>query len=171
MTYYVDLTGLKDEDDARGSGRPDAEGFFHVVAKSVDDSREEHEAVIVDFLILAGTDESQVGRRYREYFSVSERALKRLKLFGIVTGAAQPGGKLNCKDLVGKTCVIELKENQFEDRNGETKTNFKTSWGGFYRLDDKKVAHVPKADKIPDVATDVDADNAGADDDDGWDEF
>jgi hypothetical protein len=159
------MDDIHGEDDVRGGNRPDGEGFFHVVVTDVDDSQDKYESVLVDMKIVAGTDDSQVGRSYREFFGLSDKAVPRLKLFGLVTGATRPGQSFDCRDLVGKQCVIRLERNEYEDKQtGETKTTFKTGWDTFYRLDDAAVAHVPWAASAPDVTPKTD-------DGDEWEEF
>jgi hypothetical protein len=164
----INMGDVRGEDDARGGAYVDSEGLFHILATAVDDSADKVEAVIVDMKVLAGTDASQVGKGYREYFYTSDSAIKRLKLFGLVTGAARPGQPFQVKDLIGKQAVIEIKKSSYT-KDGETKTKFKTGWDTFWRLDDAKVAHVPRGTSK--VVSDIDADLAGLDDDDDDDDW
>lgn len=167
------MKDVKGEEDVRGGSRVDAEGLYHVVVTSVDDSQDKFEAVIVEMKVLAGTDESQVGRGYTEWFYLSEAAIKRLKLFALVTKAAAPGGSFDPSDLLGKQCIIECKRSEYT-KAGETRVSYKVGWDGFFRLDDAKVEHVPrgksgKTIKFTDTA-EPDDDNDGPDPDE-WDEI
>lgn len=162
----IDMDGIKSEKDARGGSRVDAEGLFHCVITAVDDTMDKYEAVIVDMKILAGTDESQVGRTHREWFYVSEKAMPRLRLFGLVTGATKPGQSFTAQELVGKQCIVEFQRNEFTNDNGENKINYRPGWDTYYRLDDPKVTHVPRGSV---VAGDVSADDD--EDGEGWSDF
>ena len=113
----------RDESEFRGNGRPDAEGFFHTIVTAVDDTLDSYsDKVTADFRILAGTEESQVGRTYREFFSTSEKALARLKLFGLACKAARRGESFEVSSCVGRQCVIELKRNSYTAQTGEEAT-------------------------------------------------
>lgn len=169
----LEMNDVKSEQDVRHVHRVDAEGLFHVIVTAVDDSQDKYEAVIVDMKILAGTDGSQVARNYREYFFTSESATPRLKLFGLVTGAARPGQVFEVMDLIGKQAIIEIKKGDpyVDKQSGEKKVSFQTGWGTFWRLDDEKVAHVPrgvasKSEKSADTSPGDTAEN-----EDDWDDL
>jgi len=136
--------GAKSENDI-GGNMPDP-GRYHVVITAVDESFDKYNSITVDFQVLTGNKPGQVDRTLTEYFSVSEKAIPRLKRLALCVGLLQPGEaerEIEFEQAVGRQLVIEVEENEYE-KNGEKKKGRRISWVGMWSTGNKEVADVPK---------------------------
>lgn len=135
--------GIKSEDDVAGFEKPKP-GRYHVFVQDVEE--EKTNKVIVDFEILEGTVPDQKGRRVREYFATSEKALPRLQRLALVLGLLKPGAPET--DIVftrgiRKQLVVEVEDNEYE-KEGKTVKGVRIKYLGMWSLGNKEVADVPK---------------------------
>lgn len=144
----MDFTDTKHEDDLRGSSRPKP-GRYHVAVSDVDvKALESEQKFNVTFDVLNGTVPGQAGRQVREFFTLSEKALPRVKLFVVAAGLVKPGtkGNVDFRDAVGRQLVIEVDERKNEN---DGKTYINCTFSGFWSLDHDDAKDVPKdADAI-----------------------
>lgn len=129
-----------------------APGTYHVEVTAVEEdavSKSGSPQMVVDYEVLAGTVGGQEGKTHKDYYSRSEKALKRALMFAIATGltsqeelkAAQQAGKSPVIDFtkaVGRQLVVEIEEET--DQNGKARP--KVAWGIW-------ATNSPKAKGVP----------------------
>lgn len=160
MSTDLDLSDIADEQDLQGFDYPKA-GQYHVAIEVVDESREKSDAMRVLFHVLAGTVPNQAGKSFFERFGDPNEshkdggkfARKRLAKLGLATGLIRPeslGQKVavNWQDLVGRQCVVAVKE---YSREGTNSSGEKQAYSGaevdglhLYGVRDAAVKDVPK---------------------------
>jgi hypothetical protein len=145
MAMELDLTDIGSEDDLKGQNAPLA-GRYHVVVHEIDDTFERYDKLIVTFKVLAGTTPEQEGKTHREFFSMSEKAMVRVKKLCLVTGVIKPGVKaeVDFRDLIGRQLVIELVDHEYEDRDGNKKETVQIAFLGMWSLSHADASDVPK---------------------------
>lgn len=138
---------VQSEDDIQGNARP-LPGRYHAVVKecvekSAEELKQDHDKVVVEFEVLAGTVPGQEGRVLSEFFTISDKALPRLQRFALCVGLLKPGEKMRSvqvEEAVGQELIIECDENK--GRDGKTYINL--TYMGMWSLGNKEVADVPK---------------------------
>lgn len=142
--------GVQSENDIEGQQRP-LPGQYHVVVKDATeksaDERRNHDQVILDFEVLMGTTPGQEGRTITEYFAVTEKAVCRLQKLALCLGLLKPGEEERDVDFAaaaGRQLVIAIEENKYKTKDGQEKEGVRVGFLGFWSLDNKEVADVPK---------------------------
>lgn len=138
----------KSEDDYQGFKRP-LPGRYHVLVKeaqekSAEDLKADQDKVVIEFEVLAGTVPGQEGLTTTEFFTISEKALPRLKRFALCVGLIKPGEPerdVQFEECVGRDLVIELIEKK---SNKDGKTYINIDYMGMWSTGNKEVQDVPK---------------------------
>ena len=138
--------GIQSEDDLQGNMKP-LPGRYHAVVKSVDDTFEKVDKVIIGFEVITGTTPGQAGREISVFIRTNETETPRLTRFALVTGLLRPGEperEVLFDEAVGKHLVIEVEENNYTNRDGKEVNTVQVSWFGFWSLGNNQVSDVPK---------------------------
>lgn len=139
-------TGIQSEDDLHGNMKP-LPGRYHAFVKSVDDSFEKLDKVVIGFEVVTGTTPGQEGREISVFIRTNETETPRLTRFAIVTGLLKPGEperEVVFEQARGKHLVIEVEENQYTNKDGKDVSTVQVSWFGMWSIGNKQVADVPK---------------------------
>ena len=135
----LNTQGINSADDV-GGNRP-LPGRYHVIIQDVDETfQKDAKSIIVDFEVLAGTTPGQEGRRHREYFSVSEKAMPRLIRLAMVTQLIGPNEmrEVAFSQARSRQLIIELGEDEYQ---GKKRT--KMSFAGMWEIGHADVKDVP----------------------------
>lgn len=148
----VQLTGastVKSADDLQGfdTVKP---GRYHAMVAAVDDSFEKSsKSIIVDFEILAGTQNSEVGKTIKEYVAVSPEAVKRpVKLalaLGLIT-ESDLGSDLDVdfQKAINRQLVIDIEEHEYtSNKTGKPVKGARIGFLGFHKLGSEDAKGVP----------------------------
>lgn len=154
----LDLSDFQTEDDLAGYDHPKP-GTYHCAIEKVDASHEKYKTgIIVDFYILAGTVDKQVGKKFDHAFSDPSEthadggkfSRKMLAKLGLSTGLIVPvqlGSKIptpNWDDLVGRQLVVALRERKYKKKDGSEGTGVEIDGVNMFLVRDPKVEAVPK---------------------------
>jgi len=186
----IDASGFSSEDldQKGGGGAVNAEGFFHVIFNAPTQEKEEGKtpSVRVDMQVLAGTDETQVGKMHfhRIYLAKKGKApgsfdplsdgskkniLKFFANLGLITKEEVAGSaavRLPWERLEFFQAIVEIKNEPYDEekdgvKTGNKKDSFKIPYGcNVWQVGDERMSHVPKD---PDALADFTG-GAGVDD-------
>jgi hypothetical protein len=125
-------------------------GQYHVQIVYVDEDGGNRGEMVIDYEVLAGTTAEQEGKRHRDYFSKTPKAMGRIHQLAVACGMVdmdvlrqmKESGKSPLYDFaseaMNKQCCVELTSEEYQGKT-RTKCGF-----GIYRLDDPKVVKWPK---------------------------
>lgn len=141
----LNSSGVNNENDVVGF-RPPAPGRYHVVVKSVDESFEKIEAVIVEFEVLSGTVPGQKTLVHREaMFLQNHEPTSQILRFALVTGLLQAGTEadVDFQHAVGRQLVIGVDKRKSKKDDKEY-TNISGYGLDMWSLNNPEVADVPR---------------------------
>lgn len=174
MTLDASGFSTDDLDQKGGGGAVNAEGFFHVLfaAPTQEKGDGKTPGVRVDMQVLAGTDETQVGKMHfhRMYLAkkgkgegtfepLSDGSKKNLLKFfanlGLISKEDVAGSasvRLPWERLEFFQAIIEIKNEQYDEKDkntglptGKKLDSFKIPYGcNVWQVSDERMAHVPK---------------------------
>lgn len=172
VMLQLEGTTKDDFEPGQGGDRPEP-GMYHTAVEwcneKVDDGYVE-----VSFVVLAGKPDGQAGKSIRERFHLqgsddakTKTCHKRLGRLALVLGLiteADLGKNVNLDFSAcdGRQCVIKVVEREGKDREGNAKKYKNVDFMGFWSLDDKDVANVPKDESMASTAINQPAGPIGA---------
>ena len=89
MVLELGKGGVNSVEDLDGFPRVKP-GRYHFVLTDSDDTFTNSEAFIVKAEVLAGTNPTEIGKEHKEYMSISNAALRRIKRLALVMGIITP---------------------------------------------------------------------------------
>jgi hypothetical protein len=129
-------------------------GRYHAMVQEV--TVDNKNQLVVDFEILHGTVQSEIGKTHREYFSPKVTVAKRPLAFAVACGITteeelqelktQRRSFSNYDAAVGKHLKIEIIEEEYEAEKDGVKSKRKSSKIGFvsfWRIDSPKANDIP----------------------------
>lgn len=171
----IDASGFSQEDleQKGGGGAVNKEGFYHVIFNAPSQEKEEGKvpSVRIDMQVLAGTDETQVGKMHfhRVYLmkkgkgkgeleTLSDGSKKNiLKFFanlGLISKEEVAGSaavRLPWERLEYFQAIIEVKNEPYDEtdehgnKTGKQRDSFKIPYGcNVFQVGDERMSHVPK---------------------------
>lgn len=143
----LDARNTESENDVQGTPRPKP-GHYHAAIHHWDESfRIAPNVIFVDFQILEGTTPEQKGTVLTERFATTDKAIPRLLRMCLAAGVVKPGEELD-RDLTdeapGHQLVIEVTPRTYENKQGQQVETVQCSYMGFWSINNKEVANVPK---------------------------
>src|SRR5262245_61705009 len=144
MSEFLDLTNLT-EDDLSGKRVPP--GKYHaVITSSADDNGSTSPARAIKLLLLTGEAK---GMTLTEKLFLTDKSKKRFALVLRRLGVIKPEdfGKrveFDWNSLVGRQCIVEVTEEEFDKRDGTKGKTSKLAYAGVWPLDHPDVASVPR---------------------------
>jgi hypothetical protein len=147
--FRLDLSNISEEDLEAGSHIP--EGRYHIQwSDAIRDGQPSQTSYVrLRYTVLAGTDPSAVGAVGEERLYETEKAMKRAGIFcrrlGLVDESAF--GKVSSIDwavIIGQEAVIEVKDEEFERRDGSKGVASRITFAGVWGVDDARTRDVPR---------------------------
>ena len=168
MKRDFDFGNVNSVDDLAGENRPEP-GYYHAQISAVEEDQERDDLIHIEFTVLAPNDAR--GKRQKERFYLTEKAMPRFQRMLLSTGFAKPGTRLADPDfqkLVGRDCIVEVMSEQYE-KDGETRTSTKLSYRATWPLGHPDVKDIPRGEPVGNKSSTVTApDNSEADE---WSDF
>jgi len=142
-----DCSQTKSEEEARTVWA--LPGRYHVQIQSADDTFNtlDKSMLVVFELLSGGTVPGQEGKTHTEYFSASEKAMKRINLLALACGLVRPGESRDVSfatEAPGRQLVIELEEHEYTKKDGTKGKGVRVTFAGMWSTGHKDVADVPK---------------------------
>jgi len=141
-----DCSQTKSEEEARAAWA--LPGRYHVQVQSADDTFTKNDkSMPVVFELLNGTVPGQEGKTHTEYFSASEKAMKRINLLALACGLVRPGETRDISfatEAPGRQLVIELEEHEYTKKDGTKGKGVRVTFAGMWSVGHKDVTDVPK---------------------------
>lgn len=153
MTLNLSAKGAKSENDI-GTGKP-SKGRYLAMLKTIDETMEKKDQVIIDFEILAGNVPDQRGKLLTEYFHVTDKALPRLTRLALCVGLLNPDEEKEISFMpgVGRVLVIDVEDHSYTKDGSKEKTEtVRVAYSGLYSLGNPDVAEFLK---VPEVAATI----------------
>jgi len=152
MGVNLSAKGAKTESDV-GSGKPLA-GRYLAMVKTVDETMEVKDQVIVDFEVLAGNVPDQKGRILTEYFSVSDKALPRLTRLAMCLGLLRPDevADVSFTQGIGRVLFIEIEGHSYENKEKIKVETVRVSFSGMWSVGNPDVADLHQ---VPEIAATI----------------
>lgn len=149
VSLDMDFGGAKKESDL---GQVNvAPGKYHAKIKQVSFAKMgEYTTLRVVFKILAGTEESMIGKIHTENFFINDNNMERLKLIavriGLVTEAELDRKiRVQWKVAEGRQVVILIDSRKFHNnKTNREETRSQITYDGIWSVTDERVADVPK---------------------------
>lgn len=150
-----DTSNFREEEElTRGCG-PIPDGLYHAVVHSVEqDPSGQNPAIKLTFMVLAGTILNQTYRRLCERLFLTQKGKQRVLLFANRLGLlgkpelGQPNVRKNWGEAVGKQVIVEVANREYQNKDGSKKMVSNLAFAGIWKLDDPKVAQVPRATAV-----------------------
>ena len=147
MNYDFDTSSYAKEEEI-GKGGMVPPGFYHAVVEKIEkDHTGQNPALKFTFCILAGPQKRQ---KVFERLFLTEKNNGRVVLFGNRLGLIGKGelGKESVRkswnDAKDRQVILELIERDYTAKDGSTKKATNVKYDGIYKLDDPRVAAVPR---------------------------
>jgi len=150
MSLSLSAKGAKSENDI-GTGKP-SKGRHLAMIKTVNETMEKKDQVIIDFESLASSVPDQRGKVLTEYFAVSAKALPRLTRLALCVGLLNPDEEKDISFMpgVGRVLVIDVEDHKYK-KEGDTEMTetVRLGFSGMYSLGNPDIAEFLK---VPEVA-------------------
>lgn len=148
----LSATGVRSESEIGGVPRP-TKGRFLFLVKTVDETFDKKDQVIVEFEVLAGNVPGQRGKVLPEYFSITEKAKPRLTRLALCTGLLQPGEE---KDVffagaVNRVLFGEVEDHSYE-KDGKMVETVRLAFMGMWSVGNPDVADLHQ---VPEIAAKI----------------
>jgi len=148
----LDATGVKNESDVRGRQLPEP-GTYHGIVQHVDDSQDQHDAIIVELEVLAGDTDGQRGRTLRHMMFLNDEGqyTDRHLRFALAVGLIRPGEakEPDWKEAEGRQLVFAVEKRAGKKKDGTAAefTNVANYGLDLWGVNNPEVADVPKDQK------------------------
>ncbi len=149
LSMDFDTVAIKSEADI-SVGNMVADGRYHAVVEKVEKDNGNNPCYKIAFKVIDGTVRGQVNKSITERLFLTEKAKPRLMLFASRLGLfgqqdyGKPHVSKNWGSVVGSHVVIEVKTRTYPKTDGTEGKSTNLSFDGIWKLDDPKVADVPK---------------------------
>jgi hypothetical protein len=154
MPYAMDLTEYKTTDDLAAADYP-LPGGYHLVVNKFEDGPNGLDAMKVEFIVLAGTAEHQINKRFEEtlfYPSPDSRdggkfARKKLARLALATGLITVGQlgqqvSINWEDIIYRQLKANVRPYE-RKKDGKTYKGAEIDGLDIFGPLDEEVAHIP----------------------------
>lgn len=152
MGVSLSAKGAKSESDI-GSGKPLA-GRYLAMIKTVDETFEKNDDVIIGFEVLAGTVPDQKGRILTEYFKTSDRAIPRLTRLAMCLGLLRPDevADVAFTQGIGRVLFIDIGEHSYENKEKVKVETVQLTFSGMWSVGNPDVADLHQ---VPEIAATI----------------